>query len=254
MTPLQALILGMIQGLTEFFPVSSSAHLQLARSFLGITGKEEFLYFDLLCHMGTLFALLLFLRKEIRSLLCDAKAIALLFLGLLPLIPVYFLLKPYKSIYSDPAYLGFFLLITSCFLFAASFVKKKTPPSKKWKSALWIGSVQTFALLPGISRSGSTIAAARFLGWDWLSAAKFSFLLAIPAILGGELLESIKLITNPISPSISFSCYCVAFLASFCFGTIGVRFVFWVYEKGRVLPFAWYCAVLGIFVMLRTWQ
>ncbi len=239
----QSLLLGLIQGLTEFFPVSSSAHLQLAKYLLGISNSG--IYFDLICHSGTLFALVIFLRKEIFSTLKDPRKIALYALALMPLIPAYFLLKDLRKAASDPSFLGYALLMTSAFLFLASKKRESSTSSgKKWPVVLFIGVMQTMALIPGISRSGSTISAARICGWSFKEAALFSFLLSIPTILGGELLEGIR---GEALLNLPTSCYLGGFLASFVVGLFGVRFVFWVYETGKVRPFAWYCLGAGLF-------
>jgi undecaprenyl-diphosphatase len=240
---LQALILGIVQGATEFFPVSSSAHLRFVRYLLGLSEGQEWVYFDLACHAGTWLALAYFLRKEIWEVLCDMRKIALYTLALLPLIPAYFLLKPFRA----PTYTGYFLLITSLLLFLAS---KKRPivQQKKWTSVLFIGMMQGLALLPGLSRSGSTIAAARFCKWDWLDAARFSFLLAIPTILGGEILESWKLLKANETAICLKNCG-IGFIASFAVGLAAVRGVFWIYERGTVRPFAWYCLGFGLLMI-----
>lgn len=254
MSFIQALILGIIQGITEFFPVSSSAHLNLGRRFMGISSQEDFIYFDLCCHAGTLLALLIYLKSDVWSTLKNIKMIALIALALTPLVPAYFFLKPLRTTLSDPSYLGYFLFITAFILFLAS--KKQSTSGEfsrpKWKSVLCIGLVQTMALFPGISRSGSTIAAARLLGWDWNSAARFSFLLAIPTILGGQLLETMKLIGKDVHllSTLPVSCYLGGFITSFGMGLLGVRFVFWVYKTGNVRPFAWYCVGIGIIAWL----
>ncbi len=239
MSLLQAIILGLVQGITEFFPVSSSAHLKLAKWLLGV---EDILSFDLLCHLGTLFALLIYLRKDVWNALKDWKQLGLYGLALAPLIPAYFLLKPVRMIASQPQYLGYAMMVTAALLFAASR-KKTATQSKKWTSVVCIGVMQTMALIPGISRSGSTIAMARFCGWEWREAARFSFLLAIPTILGGELLEIAK---GYVSEKISIACYVGGFTASFALGLLAVRFIFWVYETGKVRPIAWYCLAMGL--------
>lgn len=238
---IQAIILGLVQGLTEFFPVSSSAHLKLARWLLGVGGEP--LYFDLVCHGGTLLALLVYLRKDVLEVLGDGKKIAMYFWALIPLVPAYYLLKPVRVIASEPGYLGYALMVTSALLFVAS-KKKAMNPSKKWQHVVCIGVMQTMALIPGISRSGSTISAARFCGWEWREAAKFSFLLAIPTILGGELIETCK---GGAGEGVSVACYVAGFIASFALGLGAVRFIFWVYETGKVRPFAWYCLGVGLF-------
>lgn len=251
---LQALILGIIQGITEFFPVSSSAHLRIAKKILSIPDGEHLLYFDLLCHAGTLIALLFYLRKEILQTLKNPKEILLFFLALLPLVPGYFLLKPVRIALSQSSYLGFFLILTSALLFAASRPKKDPladQKGKKWKNVLWIGLAQTAALIPGISRSGSTIAAARFCGWSFPEGARFSFLLAIPTILGGELLETIKLIhgTSEGAGAVSSMSYAIGFIASLGVGLFSVRAVFWIYEREIIRPFAWYCLGIGFITL-----
>ena len=265
MTIFQSIILGIVQGFTEFFPVSSSAHLRLTQWFMGIPDGEHLLFFDLICHSGTLLALIVFLRKDILETLQNRRQIALFALALFPLIPAYFLLKPLRIAASDPAYLGYFLMCTSLLLFWASrktIVQDTTASTQskpdssgcfgiKVKDVLCIGIMQTMALLPGISRSGSTIATGRLLGWDWVFAAKFSFLLAIPAILGGQALETLKLLSEPVAstPSISLGCYATGFCTSFAIGMIGVRFMFKIYEKGSVRPFAWYCLFVGLIAL-----
>ncbi len=263
MSWIQALILGLVQGLTEFLPVSSSAHLKLAKKFLSVADGEHLLFFDLVCHAGTLLALLIYLRRDIWQVLKSPRQIALFSLAIAPLVPAYFLLKPLRVMASDPAYLGYFLVFTAGLLFAASrkkveyspefvgaahphFLEAADSPPKKWRDVLCIGLMQTLALIPGISRSGSTIAAARFCGWGWKDAAKFSFLLAVPTILGGQLLETAKVAAGHSDASgVSLSGYAAGFAGAFGLGILGVRFVFWVYEKGKILPFAWYCLGVG---------
>lgn len=257
MTLIQAIILGIVQGLTEFFPISSSAHLRLTKWFLAIPDGEHLVHFDLICHTGTLCALLIFLRKDVWTILTNIRKMGPYFLATLPLVPAYFLLKPLRVAASDPAYLGYALMGTSALLFAASRKKILIPvslggaatinSSHKWGHVLFIGMMQTIALIPGISRSGSTIAAARFCGWPWREAARFSFLLAVPTILGGQLLEILK---GSVRESIPFACYAAGFIASFALGLIGVRFIFWIYEIGKVRPFAWYCLGLGLFAWI----
>lgn len=250
MNLIQALILGIVQGITEFFPVSSSAHLRLTKKILAIHDGEHLLYFDLLCHLGTLFALLIFLRKEILKSL-NFKDARFFFLALVPLVPAYFLLKPVRLALSDPSYLGFFLLCTALLLFTAAKCVEK-PPGKKWKDVLWIGCAQAGALIPGISRSGSTIAMARFCGWSFLDGAKFSFLLSIPTIIGGEILETVKLIgKGPESlGNVSLESYAVGFFSAFLVGCFSVRAVFWIYERKIVRPFAWYCLGIGLLSLM----
>lgn len=242
---IQALLLGIVQGICEFFPISSSAHLKLARHFLGLSNGEDWLYFDLACHFGTWLALAYFLRREVLDILRTPQKIALFALALLPLIPAYFFLKPFLTVLSSPHWMGYFILVTAMLLFLAIRIKRPESTYKKRRDVIFIGLSQAFALLPGLSRSGATMTTARFCGWTWIESAKFSFLLAIPTILGGEILESLKQTSSTIPLT-----YCAAgFLTSFIMGTGAVRLAFWMYEKNIVRPFAWYCLGAGFFMI-----
>ena len=240
-----AIVLGLVQGLTEFFPVSSSAHLKIVKLFMDV--GEVPVSFDLACHFGTLAALIWFLRKDISSLFSSERGqIPYFFLALLPLLPAYFLLAPLRRWAADPALLGYFLMLTGVILFLGQKLRFKKEGSKM-RDVLLIGTMQAGALIPGISRSASTISAARSLGWDVKKAVRFSFLLAIPTIMGGNFVEILK--TKELSNV--FNMYsltgCVtAFIAGL--GIIG--FAFKILEKGNLKIFAIYCLILGIVAKL----
>ena len=248
MSWLESLILGLLQGITEFFPVSSSAHLKLAKFFFEVKESESQVMFDLVCHFGTLLALLWFLRKDIFSIFSDKNKLALFFVALVPLVPCYFLLKPLREYLSQIRFLGFSLMATSLILFLGSKIRIKQTPSPKM-DALWIGAMQSAALIPGISRSASTISAARALGWTAQEAVRFSFLLSIPTIIGGNCLELLK-ISMSSQLSLSFSSCLIGFLSSLGIGMAVVQFAIPLLEKGILKPFAWYCLFLGIFVTM----
>ena len=239
-----ALILGLIQGLTEFFPISSSAHLKIAKMLLGIEVEESHI-FDLFCHFGTLVALVYFLRGDISRLFFqERKKLLLFFIALCPLVPFYFLLKPVREMASAPHLLGFFLMTTSLILFLGGYLRWKTGSPNK--QAFWIGTMQAVALIPGISRSASTISAARVLGWSVPEAVRFSFLLSIPTIMGGTGLELIK----HYDKSFSLSHCLVGFSASLGVGLLVLPFAFRFLERGNLKPFAWYCLFAGIVITL----
>jgi undecaprenyl-diphosphatase len=249
---LHALILGALQGLTEFLPVSSSAHLKLVKMWFGVEGGEGQVVFDLACHLGTLCAVLYFLRRDIAHLVrVEQKKLWLFFVALLPLIPCYFLLKPARDWASQTNLLGVALMVTGAILFLGQKWRVKVSEGKK-RDALWIGAMQSVALIPGISRSASTISCARILGWEPREAVRFSFLLAIPTIIGGNCLELLKLAitAHPVLSEISFSSCLIGFLSSLCVGAavvgVAVRFL----EKGNLMPFAWYCLALGAIATL----
>lgn len=260
MTYVQALILGFIQGLTEFLPVSSSTHLTIAKKLMGIEPDEWMIYFDLLCHFGTLLAILTFLWKDVWRVLTDIKSIALFSWALLPLIPAYLLFKPLRILWVHDA--GAFLICTSAIMFFASskvsiLVSVPINPryfgcERPWRDAMWIGIAQSFALLPGISRSASTISMARILGWTWKDAARFSFLLSIPAILGGSALETIHASMSPAS--IPWPVCLIGFGSAFMMGIGSVRLLFRVLDRGSLRPFAWYCLAAGLISLMVRFQ
>ncbi|MBS0650766.1 MAG: undecaprenyl-diphosphate phosphatase [Verrucomicrobia bacterium] len=256
MSTLEGLIFGLLQGITEFLPVSSSAHLKLVKMLFGIEISESQVVFDLICHLGTLVAVLLFFRKDLVQLFTkDRKQLGLLFLATLPLIPCYLLLKPLRDFASAPQYLGICLMITSLILFIGNKwrVQRATtaPSAKKISDILMIGTMQSAALIPGISRSASTISCARVLGWSPSEAVRFSFLLSIPTIIGGNCLEALKLyVSTEVPIEVSISACIAAFAASCIVGLFMVRFAISILEKGNLKPFAWYCLVLGLVTTL----
>lgn len=250
MSPIESLLLGIVQGLTEFFPVSSSAHLKIAKFLMHLDIKEDQVLFDLSCHSGTLIALLFFLRKKIAGLFQKREDFLFLAMALLPLVPAYFLLKSLRELASSFSLLGFFLMGTGALLFASDRMRFKSSPGSGWKGrshdVLWIGASQGFALIPGISRSASTISCAQSLGWSAAEAVQFSFLLAIPTILGGNILELVHLLMlSKDPPPLSFSSCLIGFLSSLGVGALMVKPAIRRLSKGNLRPFGWYCLILG---------
>ena len=251
MSLIEAFILGLLQGLTEFLPISSSAHVKLAKLFFGVEASEAQVLFDLVCHLGTLVAILFFLKREIIFLFHkDRRKLFLLFFAVLPLIPCYLLLKPLRDFASHPHFLGFCLMLTAIILFMGDRFRLPRPISfskkRQLSDVLWIGAMQSAALIPGISRSASTISCARVLGWDAKDAVRFSFLLSIPTIIGGNLLELLKIhLSHEATPFVPIPTYLVGFFTSLIFGSIVIRFAISFLERGDLKPFAWYCLGFG---------
>lgn len=243
----KAFILGCIQGVTEFIPVSSSTHLKIAKYLFDIKAGEEQIFFDLVCHLGTLIALIWYLREDIKRLFTDEKKqLRAILIALLPLMPCYILLKPVRDLFSQIHFLGIGLCVTSLLLFTASqfHLKRK---GCFYRDALLVGIMQGVSLLPGISRSGATISTGRILGWEMKRAVRFSFLLAIPTITGGNLFTFIKLnMTQPQMPS--FTSLLIGFLSSLGVGAVTVRYALPLLERGVLKPFAWYCLSIGLLI------
>jgi len=250
MSHLLALLLGLIQGLTEFFPISSSAHLKLTKMLFGVT--EMPVIFDLACHLGSLLALLWFFKEEIyRLFVHERKNLVYFFIALVPLVPSYFLLAPLRKIVSEPQYLGICLMVTGAILMLGQKVRIKTT-GRPLRDALLIGTMQSAALIPGISRSASTISCASVLGWEPKDAVRFSFLLAIPTIIGGNMVETLRLLKDNEAIQLNLDCL-LGFAAAFVTGMLVIRFAIGLLEKGNLKHFAWYCMVLGVIVNLYVW-
>jgi len=242
---LKAVLLGVVQGITEFFPISSSAHLYLLKNFLGWGNASPLL--ELSCHVGTLGCITWYFRSELKKIFYSASDLKNITLAILPLIPIYFFLKPFIFHFSSLKFMGIFFCFTALLLFISSYVKvDDSERNKKNKDYLFIGSMQAIALLPGISRSGATISAARIRGWSLKSSVIFSFLLSIPTISGGFLLELWKSKSEYV---IFKGIYLVAALSSFVTGFLTIRLFFIILKKGSFSIFAWYCLILGIILL-----
>ena len=247
MTLWQAIILGIIQGITEFLPVSSSGHLALAQHLFELENLQNFILFNLVCHLGTLTAIFCFFYHSIKEAL-SFKSLRFwqIVIGTLPLVPLVFILKPIKSLFDQPQFLGPCFLATAFLLFASMYIMfpVKFSSKTKWQECLTIGMFQAAAILPGISRSGATISTAFILGWQKSEALQYSFLLAIPAIIGGAILESIKVFAR--AESIDVTIFVIGFITSFLFGFLSlwilIRWV--VHDKWSY--FAWYCLCIGL--------
>jgi undecaprenyl-diphosphatase len=249
MTTWQAFLLGIIQGITEFLPISSSGHLALGQYFLGFENLKDFILFDLVCHLGTLVAIFYIFFPIIKeSLNIYQQRFWLVVLGTLPLFPLVLILKPIKSVFDQPQFLGPCFLISACLLFASLYWRFPFQSKGKWQDSVTIGLFQAVAIFPGISRSGATISAARLLGWQKESAIQFSFLLAIPAILGGTVLEVWQAWHAPAATFSAINPW--AFVVGFCTSCLVGCFSLWLLirlvAQDKWSYFAWYCLFVGI--------
>lgn len=249
MSIIEAILLGIIQGLTEFLPVSSSGHLELGQHLLGFTNLDKYIFFDLVCHLGTLVALLVVFAKQIRDI--QRSKLLWVIIGTLPLFPLVFFMKPIKDIFNQPQYLGYCFLFTALLLYLGGRVRMPFE-RKSWRDALVIGVFQAIAILPGISRSGATISAGRLLGWKAEEAATFSFLLAIPAILGGIMLESLHLFKGNqlIFSEVGLLQYICGFLFSLGIGYVALRALMQLAAKDKFVYFVWYCMAIGVVTLV----
>jgi undecaprenyl-diphosphatase len=254
MTAWHAFFLGVIQGLTEFLPVSSSGHLALAQHFLNLHNIPHYFLFSLVCHLGTLLAIFCMFFPRIKESIWNYPTrLQNILIGTLPLIPLAFFLPILKPLFSYPQLLGPCFLISAFCIFISTQKRFQLSFSfpTPWKAPLFIGISQAIAIFPGISRSGMTISAARILGWSPIQATHFSFLLAIPAILGATVLEiwHVWKDSSTIYQLYDFTPFVIAFCTSFVIGyfSLGLLIRLVIQEKWNY--FAWYCLVLGILLI-----
>lgn len=257
---LKVIILGIVQGLTEFLPVSSSGHLVLAAEFLNF--HEKGVAFEVFVHLGTLLSVLIAFRKDIVQMAlapfrmlspgpdkAETKKYFLwdigILVGTIPAAVIGLLFKSQiEEAFSSVLLVLVMLVVTGVILLLSRFAPKKSENLSIGKSLL-IGVAQAFAILPGISRSGSTIVTALFLGLDRENAAKFSFLLAIPAILGASVIKINDLLTIGNS-HISFSYLLIGALAAFVSGYMAIFWLLNIVKRGKLEWFAYYCFFLVI--------
>ncbi len=267
MTILQAFLLGIVQGLTEFIPVSSTAHLMIAGKLLGIPSSDRTFAFSVIIQLGTVFALLVFFwkdfwditksfflgikhRKPVENL--QARLGWLIIVATTPaLIAGFFLKDVVQSIFSDPfIQAGTRLLFTALLLIAVEYFDKRTRTleSATWLDALSVGLFQVLAIFPGASRSGATIAGGMVRGFDRPAAAKFAFFMSAPILLAAAAYESLAVIRMPGTMDF-FPFLLVGFVTAAFVGWLAVKWLLIFLGKHSLYVFAVYCAVAGLIVL-----
>ncbi len=262
MTLLQSIFLGLIQGLTEFLPVSSSGHLAITQHFLPGFDQPGVL-FDILLHLGTMLAVVLYFRREVGNLLASPfrkgeeaqlyrRLLTLLLVGSVPTAVIGLTFKDFfESMFENIPMVALMLLVTGTLLFVSEKFNRGTRREGELNlvDALVVGTVQGCAIIPGISRSGSTIAALLLRGVDGETAARFSFLLALPAVFGAALLslrhlQSVTEVEVPL--------YLAGTGVAFITGMLSIHFLMAIIRRRRLLAFAVYCWVAGTVVFALT--
>ncbi len=253
LTKLEALILGIIQGLTEFLPISSTGHLYLGRNLFGL--QEAGLLLDTMLHVGTLLAVFVFYKDEFIKIIKKpfSKLTFLLIVGTIPAVIFGLAFKDFiDEISKTGVTIGWEFLITGLFLWFADSAKNgyKKMDDISYKDALIIGTFQAVAIMPAISRSGMTIVAALWRKLDRETAAYFSFLLSTPAIAGAIVLQVKDLFGHSgAAEEITLSALLVGIAASAVFGYIAVRWMIGYLKNHSLKPFAMYVWALGIIVL-----
>lgn len=269
-----AILLGLIQGIAEFLPISSSGHLSIAQNLLGLSveGTND-MFFDVLLHLGTLMAVFVAYWQEIREMIveffCAAgdivkgrkqtsvpparRLIAMIVIGTLPLFAI-LPVKDFVEVLSNNTYfIGGALLVTGCLLVACDRVRKgkKNEGSATMKDALLVGVGQAIATCPGISRSGMTISMGCFCGFERKFAVRFAFLLSIPAVLGANILEIADVLETGIDTAL-LPMYFVGVAVAAVSGYLCIRLLKMIAEKGKFGAFSYYCWAMGVVTIVLS--
>lgn len=255
METLQAILLGIVQGITEFLPVSSSGHLQIAKALLGVE-LEENLTFDVVLHAATVLSTIVVLWREVWRLLKgvfsrrftpEQAYVLKIAVSMVPIGIVGFVFKDHIDAMLDaPCILvivGAMLLLTAVLLTFAHYAKPRQKEQISYRDAFIIGLAQAAAAMPGLSRSGSTIATGLLLGNKKAAVAQFSFLMVLAPILGETLLTAAE---GDLTSGVGAVPLAAGFLASFVTGCLACRFMIEIVKRGKLIWFALYCAAAGL--------
>ena len=272
MTYLTAFLLGLVQGVAEFLPISSSGHLAIAQNLLHIEGAGSVPeFFDVLLHLGTLIAVFAAYWKDICEMVVEffrgigdlahrstpspvppaRRLILLIVVGTLPLFAVLPIRKAVQGLGDNMVFVGAALIVTGFLLFLCDQVRKgrKTERSATWLDALLVGVGQAVATLPGVSRSGMTITVGCFVGYERRFAVRFSFLLSIPAVLGANILSIGDAVKTGINGA-EVPMYLVGVVTAAVVGYLCIRLLKYVADKARFGAFAYYCWAVGILTLV----
>jgi len=262
----EALILGIVQGLTEFLPVSSSGHLEIGHVLLGTAGEEN-MTFAVIVHAATVLSTLVVLWNEVAQLFrgtfttlqwnAEKDYVAKILVSMIPVFIVGMFFKDEVEAFFGNGLLlvGVCLLITAALLALSEWLQKRRQSAGHevgYKDAFIIGIAQACAVLPGLSRSGTTIATGLLCGVKKESVAQFSFLMVLIPIMGEALLDGIKLITGEEASTLELIPALVGFVAAFATGCFACRFMIEIVRRQRLVWFALYCAIVGTVAILAT--
>ena len=274
MTWFSAVIMGLVQGVAEFLPISSSGHLAIAEHLLNMQGASEIPpFYDVLLHLGTLVAVFVAYWGDIRDMIVEffagigdlihhttpkvvppaRRMILLVIIGTLPL----FVMVPFRHFFEglgdDLYFIGGALIFTGCLLFVSDRVRRgrKTEKSAKLTDALIVGIGQAVALCPGVSRSGMTITTGCFTGFERKFAVRFSFILSIPAVLGANILT----LADALDAGVNWAetpMYLAGVVVAAVTGYLCIRLLKMIADRGRFGAFAYYCWAAGALVLVLT--
>ena len=260
MSIIQAAILGLVQGLAEFLPVSSSGHLILSRAIMGISDETAatgaFMMLDVLLHAGTLLAVLVVFWKDWWNILKNpfkSRTLLMLIIASIPAFIVAVFFDDFVEQFFTGWFLGVSFLVTAVFLLMAEAVSarlKKGSDDVKPKNAIIMGIMQAIALLPGVSRSGSTLTGGLLSGLDRKAAAKFAFMMSAPAIVGSLLFEGLDALELGYFAQLELVPTIVGMVVAAISGYLAIRFMLRLIQRASLNWFALYVAILGLVILV----
>ncbi|MCL2132228.1 MAG: undecaprenyl-diphosphate phosphatase [Lentimicrobiaceae bacterium] len=256
----EAIILGIVQGLTEFLPVSSSGHLTIGSTLFGLSGEEN-LSFAIAVHAATVMSTIVVLWREVWKLLQgvfkfrwneETQYVGKILLSMVPVLIVgLFFRETVEQMFGSGLLLvGCCLLLTAALLAFAYFAKPRQKEKIGWGNAFLIGLAQAIAVLPGLSRSGATISTGLLLGNKKENAAKFSFLMVLIPVLGEALLDGKKMLIDGVSSPLPALVLLVGFVTAFITGCFACKWMLSIVQKGKLIYFAVYCLIVGLLAIL----
>ena len=274
MTISSAILLGIVQGVAEFLPISSSGHLAILQILFALSAGEDHLFFDVLLHLGTLISICVCYWGDIVAMVREvfivlrggrradgtpvqgnlgaARLFMMIVVGTLPLFLVLPINDKVEELYYITPFIGVALLLTGCMLFVSDKMTpgKRTEKNMRFRDALVIGLCQCVATLPGLSRSGTTITAGIATGLDRNFAMKYSFLLSLPAVLGANLLSFIKAIGSESIDASLIPAYLIGMLAAMLSGIAAISLMKLIAKKSKFGWFAYYCWGAGVLTII----
>jgi len=262
MSIFEAFVLGILQGLTEFLPVSSSGHIELGAYLFGISTSEN-LMFTVIVHGATVLSTLIVFWQDIKEIITgvlkfkyneETKFFLYIVVSMIPVgfVGVYYKSEVEALFDGRIIFVASMLMVTGFLLAATTFIKAETKTGElNYTKSFIIGLAQAIAVLPGISRSGATIATGLISGVNKKQATRFSFLMVIPPILGASLLQLKEIIETPsITGSTSISALATGFIAALIFGILACRWMITIVQKGKLIYFAIYCFIIATAILL----
>ena len=274
MTISSAILLGIVQGVAEFLPISSSGHLAILQNLFALSAGEDHLFFDVLLHLGTLISICICYWGDIVAMVREvfivlrggrradgtpvqgnlgaARLFMMIVVGTLPLFLVLPINDKVEELYYITPFIGVALLLTGCMLFVSDKMTpgKRTEKNMRFRDALVIGLCQCVATIPGLSRSGTTITAGIATGLDRNFAMKYSFLLSLPAVLGANLLSFIKAIGSESIDASLIPAYLIGMLAAMLSGIAAISLMKLIAKKSKFGWFAYYCWGAGVLTII----